>query len=311
MTINGATVTLSGAISLTKTLSVTTPHMVIAAAGATLSGGGTLALSNTATNAVTGASSSATLTNSDKISGGGQLGGGVMTLINQAGGVINGNLATALIVNTGVKTITNAGIIEATSSGGLTIASAVANTGTLTVTAGVLAIDGAVTGAGTVRIGGGTADVATSTFTENVTFTSSTGVLELANSVAYAGKITGFSKTGATALDLLDIGFANGTTTATFSGSTTSGVLTVTDGTHTAKITLLGNYTASTFTVSSDTHGGTTVVDPTTAPTRHTPPMLPLVTAMARFGASCAGPAAHMPERTGQPILAAAMIHAA
>jgi hypothetical protein len=283
MIVSNATVTLSGAIDLTQTLSATTAHLIVAAGGATLSGGGTLALSNTATNKIAGASSASTLTNFDMITGAGQLGGGSMALVNKAGGVINGDDARALVINTGTATTTNAGIIECTSSGGVTITGAVASSGSLTVTAGTLLIDGPVSGAGTVQIGGGTAHFV-STLTENVAFTGTTGVLELAKSVSYAGSISGFSKTGTTSLDLLDIGFVSGTTKASFSGTTTAGTLTVTDGTHTAEIHLTGNYTASTWTLSSDGHGGTTVIDPT-------PSMQPLISAMAGFGGGAGAPA--------------------
>ena len=133
-----------------------------------------------------------------------------------------------------------------------------ANTGTLSVAKGTLKVDGAVTGAGVVGIGGGTADFA-SPFTENVTFTSAGGVLELALSQSYTGQISGFSKTGASSLLLLDINGASAT--ASYSGTTTSGVLTVTDGSHTARITLIVNYTTSTFTV-TDVSGAAEVKDP-------------------------------------------------
>jgi hypothetical protein len=123
-----------------------------------------------------------------------------------------------------------------------------------------------------VRVTGGTA-LFSSTFAQNVSFTTASGsVLELAHSTAYSGKISGFSKTGASALDLLDIGFGS-KTKATFSGTSVSGVLTVTDGTHTAKIAFTGSYVASAFTVASDGHGGTMVKDPPAA----------LISAMAAF----------------------------
>jgi hypothetical protein len=165
-------------------------------------------------------------------------------------------------------------------------------------------VKGAVTGAGLVKIGGGVADFG-STFSENVTFTSTTGVLELSHSQTYAGHVTGLSATGSSSLDLLDITFG-GATKATYSGTTTSGTLTVTDGTHTAKITLEGDYAGHTFTASSDGHGGTTVVDPTT-PTSggHTTPLAPLVTAMAGFGGH--GGSATTPDaawRPSSPLLA-------
>ena len=209
-----------------------------------------------------------------------------MTLVNAAGGLIDGNSATVgLTIDTGAATVTNAGIIENTGAAGTTINSAVNNTGTLSVFAGTLVVAGAVGGAGAVRIAGGTADFA-STFSENVAFTGTAGVLVLANSTTYTGKISGFSHAGTTSLDLLDIGFTSGVTTASFSGTTTAGTLTVTDGTNTAEISLIGNYTTSTFTVSSDGHGGTTVVDPTKPVGTHIiQPIQPLVAAMAGFGA--------------------------
>ena len=188
----------------------------------------------------------------------------------------------ALTINTGTNTVTNTGLIENTNTGGTTITGALSNTGTLTVTKGVLAVNGAVSGTGTVKIGGGTADFA-STFTQNVTFTGTTGILELAKSQTYTGQVTGLSTTGKSSLDLADIAFTAGTTKATYSGTATSGTLTVTDGTHTAHITLEGNYVGHTFTTSSDGHGGTTVVDPTTP--KSGGHVAPLVGAMAGFGA--------------------------
>ena len=186
-TISSAGVTLSGAITLTKTLSVSSTGLTIAAAGVTLSGvGGILSLSNLATNVVKGATVSALLTTSSgfKIIGAGQLGDGQMGLSNAAGAIIEASVTNALIINLGANTLSNAGLIENISTGGLTITGAVINTGALTVTKGVLSVGGAVTGAGVVNIsGGGTADFA-SGFTENVTFASTGGVLGGASPVA-------------------------------------------------------------------------------------------------------------------------------
>ena len=65
-------------------------------------------------------------------------------------------------------------------------------------------------------------------------------------------------------LDLRDISFISGTTSATFTeaGSNTSGTLTVSDGTHIANLTLLGQYVTAQFHLTSDGHGGTVVTDP-------------------------------------------------
>jgi hypothetical protein len=141
-----------------------------------------------------------------------------------------------------------------------------------------------IVGAGELEVDGGLA--ATVTFAAG-----KTGELILGDSAAFTGAVAGLSKTGANSLDLEDIDFGE-TTTATFSGSTKSGVLTVTDGTHTATITLIGNYTTSTFTAASDGHGGTIVTDPTAPAAK--PPSLPLVTAMAGFGAAQAGGSTRM-----------------
>jgi len=301
MAIDTAGVTLQGPIVLTGVLTATTADLVVAAGGAALSGGGTLVLTDTAANSLHGASATARLTNGDRIQGAGQLGGGTMSLVNQAAGSIIGNDALALVIDTGAETIANAGLIEAAGAGGVTIQSAVDNTGTLTVAKGSLTADGAVSGAGKVLIEGGTADFA-GAFTESVTFTAAGGELELARSQTYTGTITGFSKTGATLLDLGDIAFG-AATKATYGGTTTSGTLTVTDGTHTSKIKLAGNYTTSTWTLSSDGHGGTKIVDPT-APAKS--PNL-FLSAMADFGAPSGGPiaAGSEPWRATSPGLAA------
>ncbi|MDQ2860916.1 MAG: hypothetical protein M3T55_09360, partial [Pseudomonadota bacterium] len=266
-------------------------HLTVGSAGLTLSGGGTVSLSNNALNHFSGVTATATLTNVDNtITGAGQLGDKSMILVNQAKGTIDANGSVALIINTGTATIANAGTIEATGSGGATIVSVVANTGVLEAAGGVLTADGAVSGSGTAVIAAGTADFA-STFSEAVAFTGKSGVLELARSQSYAGSITGFSKTGGTALDLRDIAFKSAGE-ATFSGTATSGVLTVTDGTHTAKITLIGDYRTSTFTASSDGHGGVTVVDPTKVGGASVAPPHAFIAAMAGLGAG-AGTAAH------------------
>ncbi len=286
-TISGAAVTLSGTITNPGKISAASPSIVISAAGAVLAGGGTFALTGAATNKITGAIGAATLANLDNtITGAGALGGGSMTLNNEAAGVINANLSKALTIDTGAATVINAGLIKASGTGGLTIASAVNNTGTLSAAGGNLTVNGAVTGTGKGMISGGTLNF-TSSFNEDVSFTGASGVLELAQSKNYKGSVSGFSKTGGTSLDLVDIAFV-GAGEATFTGTATSGVLKVTDGVHTAKITLIGDYTASTFIASSDGHGGTLVHDPA-APTPAAAPSWASPDAGQRFVIAVAG----------------------
>ncbi|HXV01123.1 MAG TPA: hypothetical protein VG166_11555, partial [Caulobacteraceae bacterium] len=240
----------------------------------------------------------ATLTNvNDTLSGAGFIGTSAMSLVNEAGGVILGNQTTALVINTGTHAIINAGTIENSGKGGALVRSAVVNNGILEAAGtGTLTLAGAVSGTGVGRITGGTL-WARSTFVENVTFTGTTGVLELANSTAYTGRVKGLSTSGTNSLDLTDIAFTSGVTKATFSGTSSAGTLTVTDGAHTAHIKLVGDYLGSTFTVSGDGHGGTTVVDPALAILAH---------AMAGFRAGAPPGPAECAGRTAPPPLALA-----
>jgi len=266
----GSNLTIEGAFNNTGKIVVssTLSHpdltdLIVGADGATLTGGGELVMTQRIENRVFGVSGSATLTNVDnRITGGGLLGNGVMTLVNEAAGVIVGNATAGLVINTGNNTIDNAGAINASHGSTVKIVSAINNSGRLESEGGTLLVSGAVSGTGEAFIVGGTIDF-TSTFTQNVVF-GSTGTLELAHSRTYTGTVFQFSKTGATALDLADIAF-NGSTKATYAGTASAGTLTVTNGAQTAHIALRGDYLGSTFHVSSDGHGGTKVVDPTAA----------------------------------------------
>ncbi len=288
--VKGASLTLRGAIDNSGQIHLAQPggasDLFIGSGGATLSGGGQIILSHA--DRILGATAGATLTNADDIiSGAGQLGAGQMTLVNQAGGVINANAALALTIDTGTNAIINAGTIEATGVGDGRVVSAVDNTGTLMVAGGRLAFEGAVIGSGSAVINDGTLEF-DSSFTEDVAFTGAAGVLMLGQSQGYAGKVSGFSLTGGTSLDLRDIGFTDAGE-ATFSGDATSGVLTVTDGTHTTHITLTGDYTSVTFVASSDGHGGVSIVDSPMAPVHA---LVAAMAAMPSAGAATA-PAAN------------------
>jgi hypothetical protein len=279
---NGETLTIRGVIDNSGTIAFgsagKTTKLTFGVHGLTLTGGGEVFMGKQAGSLIVGPSASATLDNvANTIAGAGDLGGGRMSLNNESKGLIEAQSASALIIDTGPDTILNAGRIEAAGAGGLTIESALDNTGVLDAARGILAVEAAVTGAGRAVISGGTLSFASS-FSQNVAFTGTTGVLELADSQAYAATVSGFSKTGGTSLDLADIAFVDGATTASYSGTSAAGVLTVTDGSHTSRIALKGDYLASTFTVSSDGHGGASVVDPVRASAPSA-----LVAAMAGF----------------------------
>lgn len=266
----GSNLTIEGAFNNTGKIVVSSTllhpdltDLIVGANGATLSGGGEVVMTQRIENRIYGVSGTATLTNVDnRITGGGLLGNGVLTLVNEAAGVIVGNATAGLVINTGAKTIENAGAINASHGSTVTISSAIDNSGKLESEGGTLVVNAAVSGAGEALIAGGTVDF-TSTFTQDVVF-GSNGTLELSQSRLYTGTVFQFSKTGATALDLTDVAFG-GSTKATYSGTAASGELTVTDGVHTAHIALRGDYLGSTFHVSSDGHGGTKVIDSTAA----------------------------------------------
>jgi hypothetical protein len=286
LTIEGALVN-DGEISLAGVTATT--KLIVGAAGATLSGGGTVAMGSYTFGTLVGGVTTATLTNVDNtISGGGILGSGKLTLVNQAAGVIEQTGSAALSIATGKNVIANAGTIEATGAGGATIAGAVANSGVLaTLGDSDMTVEGAVTGTGTADFDGGTLTFA-STFDENVTFTG--GQLVLAHSRSYTGTISGFSQTDGSSVDLRDIRFVSASE-ATFSGTTTGGVLTVVGGGHTATISLAGDYLGATFTAISDGRGGTDVQ------ARDIPPMAPVPRAFVEAMAGMAG----MSPTSGEP----------
>jgi hypothetical protein len=194
--------------------------------------------------------------------------------------------------------ITNGGLIETTGAGGLLIKSSFDNEGTLAALGGNITVTSAVTGAGSLIIDGATVSFGGS-FSQNVTFSGTTGLLKLANSQGYGGMITGFSHGGGTRFDLLDIQYG-ASTRATFAGDTNSGLLTVTDGTHTASFTLAGDYTTSLFILADDGHGGTMVKDP---PAGSSPSAQGFAAAMAGLGSSSASGAASSPTSFSGPFV--------
>ena len=127
---------------------------LILGANTTLEGGGAVTLTDNGNNSILGATGATTLTNvNNTISGAGNLGDGQMTLVNEAGGVIDANGANAIILDTSGETVTNAGLIEATGAGGLTIQNTEVNNSTV----GTIVVDtGSVVNLSAAEITGGT-----------------------------------------------------------------------------------------------------------------------------------------------------------
>ena len=119
LTLDAATLNNAGSINLLGSSSQTT---LFIAHNMTLSGGGTVSMSGSGS-LITDSGGSNTLINvNDKIVGAGTLGGdSLLFVINQAGGVINGN-GSGLLGQLDISaTVTNAGLIEGTTSQGLVI----------------------------------------------------------------------------------------------------------------------------------------------------------------------------------------------
>jgi VCBS repeat-containing protein len=271
--LNNTQLTLDGAIDNSGRITLASggnlTNLLIAADGATLTGGGQVTLSDNGANRLYGASATYALINvNNTISGAGQLGVGQLTLDNEAGGVIDATgVNNALVIDTGGETILNAGLVKVTGAAGASIQSAIDNTGVLEVDGGALVVSGAVSGDGSTLVVAGKADF-TASFGGDVTFNALSGTLQLAQSQGYTGAITGFATHGtggSDTLDLDDIAFVR-PTEATFAGNSSGGILTVTDGTHTAHISLVGDYTLSTFVAASDGSGGTDVTVNKTTP---------------------------------------------
>jgi Ca2+-binding RTX toxin-like protein len=220
-----------------------------------LTGDGNLTLSDSDHNIIFGAAANAKLVNVDNtISGAGQLGAGQMTLDNHGAIIADGS--HALVIDTGANVITNAGILEATGTGGLLVESGIANDGKLWANGGSVTVHGDVTGAGSALISGSStleldsaAHVAVG-FAEN-----GAGLLKLGDTDHFSGSITGFGN-GDT-LDLADIAFGSGTTLGYLTDTAGGGTLTISDGAATAHLALQGAYANAGFHAVQDQNGGT------------------------------------------------------
>jgi hypothetical protein len=110
----------SGVIGLGANGDATT--LLIDTTNVSLSGGGTIDLSDNGDNIITGAAANATLTNvNNTIVGSGELGNDELTLVNGTPGIINADSVTPLVVDTQGNVATNDGTFEATNGGRLTI----------------------------------------------------------------------------------------------------------------------------------------------------------------------------------------------
>ncbi|WP_371354720.1 beta strand repeat-containing protein [Pseudomonas chlororaphis] len=228
--------------------------------GATLTGGGQVLLSDNAQNVIFGGSADTVLTNVDnRISGAGQLGAGQMILANA--GLILASGMNSLVLDTGTHTISNSGVLESTGTGGMTVASAVENTGHLWANGGDLRLLADVTGNGSATIDGDASLTFAGAAHTSVAFHGAgAGSLVIAQAEA-AGSLIGIL--GLESDDLLtfgDLAFgANTQLSYTANASGAGGLLTVDDGAHRAEVNLLGHYSAEDFQVTDGGEAGTQV----------------------------------------------------
>ncbi|AZC94221.1 T1SS secreted agglutinin RTX [Pseudomonas chlororaphis subsp. piscium] len=228
--------------------------------GATLTGGGQVLLSDNAQNVIFGGSADTVLTNVDnRISGAGQLGAGQMILANA--GLILASGLNSLVLDTGTHTITNSGVLESTGTGGMTVASAVENTGHLWANGGDLHLLADVTGNGSATIDGDASLTFAGAAHTSVAFHGEgAGSLAIAQAEA-AGSLVGIL--GLESDDLLTFGNlsfgANTQLSYNANASGAGGLLTVDDGAHRAEVNLLGHYSVEDFQVTDGGEAGTQV----------------------------------------------------
>ena len=239
--------------------------------GITLQGGGEITLSDNSANIIVGTTAASTLTNVDNIiSGAGQIGASDsnLTLVNEAHGTIDANIAdTPLVLETG-NTVINSGTLEATNGGSLQINDAVNNAGgTIEAASGsTVDIHGAING-GSATVAGGALefDGASSV---SITFDNghngtTYGALVLGNPAEFSGPIVGFAGTApdvahSDSIDLVGINYNSGDFSESYNATT--GQLAVTDGSHGANLTF-DNFDG-TLDFASDGKGGTLITDP-------------------------------------------------
>jgi hypothetical protein len=197
----GPTLSNSGSMTL-NAASSTTALELGAGQTLTISGGGSIALSNNASNVIYGAG--ATLINQETIQGSGTIGGangiGNTEMVLMNSGTINANQSLPLQIDAAEATGTNTGTIEATRGAALVLYSSLANTGGTILATGsnsTVQLAGATVSGGTLSTsaGGGvlgeTGSTLDGTTTDTLTITAGSTFEQVNGDMIYvAGTIT-------------------------------------------------------------------------------------------------------------------------
>jgi hypothetical protein len=152
--------------------------------------------------------------------------------------------------------VNNAGTFEKTGSATIsTISVAFNNTGTVSVQAGMLDLDGAVTGTGAETVSGGSTLRFDSTVAsaQIVGFAGSGGTINLNDPQGFSAEISNFA-----AADAINLLGSWGFSSFTENSGGTLGTLTLTNGTNNLALNFTGNYTAADFNLHES--GGSTIV---------------------------------------------------
>jgi hypothetical protein len=132
--------------------------LVVAAPTLSLTGTGTVLLSNNIQNYIQAGTAGNELDNvSNLIEGSGQIGGTDLAFVNGAAGVVDADQSVSLVLNTGTSTTLNSGLLESTSTGGLYLQSVVNNgtVGKVTASGGNVYLQGGDIQGGTISTSGG------------------------------------------------------------------------------------------------------------------------------------------------------------
>jgi autotransporter passenger strand-loop-strand repeat protein len=156
-----------------------------------------------------------------------------------------GSTSGSVISNGGREVVSYGGVAASAivSSGGVLILS----TGGL-ITSGLTIEGGTVIDSGTISAG------------QTVSFTGTSGILQLDNLSNFQAQISGLLQP-AQMIDLGGFTYSSGESVS-WAQSGTSGTLTISDRARTASLTLDGSYVSGDFTLSTDSQGGTYVADP-------------------------------------------------
>ena len=216
LTVNGTTLANNGQLLMNSVGNGT--DLIVGGANLTLSGTGTLTLSNNTQNFIFGSLGTDTLTNQSTIQGAGSIGNNQLTLVNS--GTIDANVSNQLIINPSGGT-TNTGTLEATAGGTLNLQNAITNTGAVIKATGagsIVSMNGtSITGGSLSTQNGGLIQ----SFGATLTGLTNAGTLQVlnSNSLTLVGTI---NNTGSIQLNSVGNGtLLNATGTVTLAGGGT------------------------------------------------------------------------------------------